>query len=559
MSPRASIVIPTRDRPEYLQVALSSIVAQALAHDAEVLVIDDAGATPEVRELAERFGVRYLDHGEPRGLNVARNSGVRHSTGELVVFVDDDVQVTDGWLRALLDASMKRPEVQVFTGPIYPRLEGNPPRSCGREGPPITTLDLGETDTYTSYAWGANMTIRRGALELVGPFDVSLQNGGDEQEWQDRLFRNKPGEVLYVAGAAVYHRRAPTDSRLSSLLRSAAARGGGARRFDVWRGKQPSSMSELSTLLRCVGHVLRYRCPAGLVMAAHSYGRLREALVPRPTGAAASDETPADDDFLSGSSGTVGGLDGVRRGIVDELAQTIDLVSLRRTRLAFAARTEPSLKHVLVLGVQRPRLQATTSTITAELQRSRHAVEMRFCQPGDRGKFENLDRLLESNPADRYDWLLVIDDDVVLPAGFLDRFLFLAERFSLDLAQPAHRARSHAAWEVTRRRPAVVARETGFVEIGPVTGFSGRTFSTLLPFPQLRMGWGLDLHWGALAREHGWRCGVLDALAVSHLAAPAASTYSRQQAIAEARSFLSTRPYLTAREAQRTLATHRRW
>ena len=100
-----------------------------------------------------------------------------------------------------------------------------------------------------------------------------------------------------------------------------------------------------------------------------------------------------------------------------------------------------------------------------------------------------------------HDWLLLIDDDVLLPRGFLDRFLFLAERFSLDLAQPAHRLSSHAAWPLTRRRPFSVVRETPFVEIGPVTAFSRRTFSTLLPFPELRMGWGLDAHWAALARE----------------------------------------------------------
>ncbi len=31
------------------------------------------------------------------------------------------------------------------------------------------------------------------------------------------------------------------------------------------------------------------------------------------------------------------------------------------------------------------------------------------------------------------------------------------------------------------------------------------TFDTLLPFPQLHFGWGLDLHWSAVARAHGWR------------------------------------------------------
>ncbi len=91
-----------------------------------------------------------------------------------------------------------------------------------------------------------------------------------------------------------------------------------------------------------------------------------------------------------------------------------------------------------------------------------------------------------------------------------------------------------------------------------MTAFARSTFSTLLPFPDLRMGWGLDMHWAALAREHGWRCGVLDAVPIRHRAAPAASAYSREQALEEARAFLAERPHLSASEAQQTLVTHRR-
>ena len=102
-------------------------------------------------------------------------------------------------------------------------------------------------------------------------------------------------------------------------------------------------------------------------------------------------------------------------------------------------------------------------------------------------------------------------------------------------------------------------RETNFVEIGPVTAFAGGTFPVLLPFPELRMGWGLDVHWAALAREHGWRCGVVDAVSIRHRAAPAGAAYEREAAVAEARAFLNGRPYVSAEEAARTLTTHRRW
>jgi hypothetical protein len=102
-------------------------------------------------------------------------------------------------------------------------------------------------------------------------------------------------------------------------------------------------------------------------------------------------------------------------------------------------------------------------------------------------------------------------------------------------------------------------RETRFVEIGPVTAFASASYDVLLPFPDLRMGWGLDMHWAAVAREHGWRCGVVDAVAIRHRQAPAAASYPREEAIAEGVSFLEGHAHITAAEAQRTLATHTRW
>ena len=138
-------------------------------------------------------------------------------------------------------------------------------------------------------------------------------------------------------------------------------------------------------------------------------------------------------------------------------------------------------------------------------------------------------------PLDGFDWLLVVDDDVALPRGFLDAFVFLAERFDLAMAQPAHRWRSHAAWNVTRRRPFSLVRETAFVEIGPLCALRADTFETLLPFPPLRFGWGLDAHWSALARARGWRQGVIDATPIQHGLRRIASSYDPADAIDESR------------------------
>jgi hypothetical protein len=293
---------------------------------------------------------------------------------------------------------------------------------------------------------------------------------------------------------------------------------------------------------------------------------MSDASIPDPPArcadpAARADAPPAaPTDWASGESGIVGGLRlGVRTRVEDALLDARRWATLEPHRLARAARRAPPRRRVLAIGIEREDRPNLMLAARAELARSRHDVEVATSGVGGRGKFENLNALLDAHPLEGRDWLIALDDDVALPRGFLDAFLFLAERFELRLAQPAHRRRSHAAWRVTRRRGGSVVRETGFVEIGPVCAFHRVTFETLLPYPQLRAGWGLDSHWAALARERGWRIGIVDATPIRHVVRPIADSYRRADAVAEAQAFLAERPYVTAAEAQRTLATHGRW
>jgi GT2 family glycosyltransferase len=538
MALTASIIVPTRGRAGYLDVALGSIAPQAAAAGAELLVVDD-GPDARTADVARGHGARYVAHARSRGLNAARNTGIDAARGELLVFVDDDVEVRPGWLAALIEAHAHAdPDVGVLTGPIHARFEDHPLRSCGREDPPITTQDHGPDDRDVAYAWGANMTVRRAWLERAGRFDESRELYGDEQEFQQRLHA-AGGRIRYVAAAALDHRRAGDDARLRSLAKAAYRRGQASRRFDVHKGSAPSAKGELRALAGCGAHTVRYRCLNGIVLVAHSLGRLRAATKPDGSGR----RTP-DPDFLSRSSGTVGAL---RRRPLRAADALLDLsTALRRRRLDRAARRHPPRRRVLVLGVERPGRLMNGARI--ELHRTRHDVAMHTATMGDGGKFEHLNALLAEHPAGGFDWLLVVDDDVELPRGFLDRFLHCAEDAGLAIAQPAHRRHSHAAWEVTHRRRGAV-RETHFAEIGPVTAFAARTFATLLPFPALRMGWGLDVHWAALAGEHGWKVGVVDATPILHTA-PVGGGYARDEAVAEARAFLAHRPYVTRDQAR---------
>jgi glycosyltransferase involved in cell wall biosynthesis len=274
------VVVPTSNRAAYLEVTLASLAAQDLDDGAyEVIVVDDGSRdrTPAVIDAAR---VRTIRRDEPRGPNAARNTGVRVAGADLVAMVDDDVWAPPGWLRAMLSGAERHAHAGALGGPIHARLEGPAPRSCGRELPPITSLDLGLDDRPAELVWSANMAIRRGAFETVGPFDERFTTGGDEEEWLRRL-KVMGGQVMYVADAWLDHRRAGDDARLRSLMRSAYRRGRNMRAYDCMRGVDPRLGRELRVLAGCGWHTVRRACPQGLVMGAHSAGRLAEAVRPR--------------------------------------------------------------------------------------------------------------------------------------------------------------------------------------------------------------------------------------------------------------------------------------
>lgn len=276
------------------------------------------------------------------------------------------------------------------------------------------------------------------------------------------------------------------------------------------------------------------------------------------------------EDYLSGDAGDVTHPWRRAKRAAGEVAFAAIDRAARVSRRADALAGSAPRQRVLVAGVYRP-LSLLAETVP-RLRSERHEVRLAFGATAGAepelvadtvvdglagGKFENLNRVLEAaGPAD-FDWLLVIDDDLRLPARFLDRFVAICQRFRLDLAQPAQSQRSHSAWRVTRRRPASLVRETRFVEIGPLTAFGRRAAAELVPFPELRFGWGLDLHWAALAGERGWRLGVVDATPVRHETATVGAAYPTSDARAEAARFLAERPHLPAERAGDVIATHR--
>ncbi len=97
---RVSVIIPTYHRPAELTMALRSILAQSRMPD-ELIVVDD-GDLPELplRAELETTGLvcRFLRKDKP-GLTESRNLGIARSRGDVILFVDDDVELLPDYVQ----------------------------------------------------------------------------------------------------------------------------------------------------------------------------------------------------------------------------------------------------------------------------------------------------------------------------------------------------------------------------------------------------------------------------------------------------------------------------
>ncbi len=165
-------------------------------------------------------------------------------------------------------------------------------------------------------------------------------------------------------------------------------------------------------------------------------------------------------------------------------------------------------------------------------------------------KFKIMNRLLAARDWKTFDYLVFVDDDIVLPVGFADAFLTLQNEFDLALAQPARTANSYADRKFCRQRKEMRGRRTRFVEIGPLFSVRRDFAPAILPFDETSgMGWGYDFVWPVLAEQANLKIGIVDATPVDHSLRDQATAYSSSEAASAMHAYLQNNRHLSKQEA----------
>lgn len=181
---------------------------------------------------------------------------------------------------------------------------------------------------------------------------------------------------------------------------------------------------------------------------------------------------------------------------------------------------------------------------------TRMASATAFSVGGPVPKFVLLNRLLVPVDVQSYEHVIVCDDDIRLPVGFLDDYLEIVESRGFSLAQPARTHDSYIDHPFVEQLDGLQARWTRFVEIGPLFSVDRRGAARLLPFDDASpMGWGYDLVWPCVMEAAGLRMGIVDATPVSHSLRKPVTHYVHGHEAERMRAFLRGRRALSRPEA----------
>jgi glycosyltransferase involved in cell wall biosynthesis len=216
------VLICTYNRAQLLRETLESMRPLTSIRHWSVVVVDN-NSTDHTRDVVDSLAasfpvtVQYLF--EPRqGKSYALNTGLEHCDGDIILFTDDDVRVSAGWLDAGCSALESSKDLDYTGGPVRPLWGGAPPawldRTQGHLWGTLAILDYGNTsfvfEERNRVPLGANMAVRRRLIERIGGFHPELGRRGRSllgQEQAEFFARGRASGArgCYVPAMEVHH------------------------------------------------------------------------------------------------------------------------------------------------------------------------------------------------------------------------------------------------------------------------------------------------------------------------------------------------------------------
>lgn len=192
-----SIIIPTYNEEEYLPILLESIKKQSF--DDYEIIVADANSTDRTREIAKEYGCIIVDGGMP---GVGRNNGAKVAKGDILLFLDSDLKLTDDYLRDVIyEFKMERLGIAITRmQPLSNKVEDK----LFHDFANFFMISVENIKPHGAGCYG--IIAKRKLHEECNGFDESL-TFGEDTDYIERLCKKEKFKVLRKAKIGVSTRR----------------------------------------------------------------------------------------------------------------------------------------------------------------------------------------------------------------------------------------------------------------------------------------------------------------------------------------------------------------
>mgnify|MGYP003818737993 CR=1 FL=1 len=178
--PLISVIIPTYNRAKMLQRAIKSVLAQDYRH-LEIIVVDDASQDNTVEIIKSFKDSRIKIHQLPvnRGVSIARNEGIKKSTGEYLAFLDSDDEFMPNKLRKCLDIFQEiKPSPGMVFSNLYTQIDGGGDKQQKIKNVKSDFINLSKFPGSV-FLPPSTWIMTKQSIEKVGYFDQNIKSSED--------------------------------------------------------------------------------------------------------------------------------------------------------------------------------------------------------------------------------------------------------------------------------------------------------------------------------------------------------------------------------------------